>query len=217
MMHEPTTATDDTFGESALLFARVLNGKGGGRPIDWEELQQWQPAHEDEVLWMHLRRSAPGVYGWLQAVMGVTEPTAELLTSDSTRPRAFREGDTLVATLRGINFNPGAEPEDMVSMQFWCDGKRLVSSSVDLTLKSWSLPGLQPLEAFAGQPELTSALAFSDAENLVAARMDGSLGEIRLKAREVAEGPAGESVGSVRSDQSVRFPISKFSCPTLSP
>jgi zinc transporter len=32
-----------------------------------------------------------------------------------------------VATLRGINFNPGAEPEDMVSMQLWSDGKRVVT------------------------------------------------------------------------------------------
>src|SRR5690606_24997383 len=55
------------------------------------------------------------------------EPTAELLTSDDTRPRAFREGDALVATLRAINVNPGADPEDMVSMQLWCDGTRLVT------------------------------------------------------------------------------------------
>jgi zinc transporter len=59
--------------------------------------------------------------------LGIPEPTAELLTSDATRPRAFREGEALVATLRGINFNPGAEPEDMVSMQLWCDGTRLIT------------------------------------------------------------------------------------------
>ena len=32
-----------------------------------------------------------------------------------------------MATLRGINFNPGAAPEDMVSMQLWSDGTRLVT------------------------------------------------------------------------------------------
>jgi zinc transporter len=48
-----------------------------------------------------------------------------MLTSDDSRPRAFREGQALVATLRGVNFNPGAEPEDMVSIQVWSDGARV--------------------------------------------------------------------------------------------
>jgi zinc transporter len=72
-------------------------------------------------------RTVEGVRAWLIEGLGIPEPTAELLTSDATRPRAFREGEALVATLRGINFNPGAEPEDMVSMQLWCDGTRLVT------------------------------------------------------------------------------------------
>ena len=76
---------------------------------------------------MHLCRNTPGVYEWLQGHVGIPEPTAELLTSDETRPRAFREGNALVATLRGINFNPGAEPEDMISMQVWSDGVRLIT------------------------------------------------------------------------------------------
>jgi len=122
-MNDPTEVETGT----PLLFARVLDGKGGGRAIDWAGIQQWQPEPGGKVLWMHLCRSVPGVYEWLQKQLGISEPTAELLTSDRTRPRAFREGNTLVATLRGINFNPGAEPEDMVSMQVWSDGVRLIT------------------------------------------------------------------------------------------
>ena len=115
--------TDD----GPLLFGRVLDGKGGGRPIDWAGVQHWQPGAPDEVLWIHLCRNREGVQHWLETKLDIPEPTAELLTSDATRPRAFRESGALVATLRGINFNPGAEPEDMVSMQLWCDGGRLVT------------------------------------------------------------------------------------------
>ena len=121
------TIATDTEPDTPLLFARVLDGTGGGEAIDWPTLQQWQPGPGGQVLWMHLCRNQPGVYEWLQSHVGIPEPTAELLTSDETRPRAFREGNTLVATLRGINFNPGAEPEDMISMQFWSDGHRLVT------------------------------------------------------------------------------------------
>ena len=116
--------TDD---ECPMLFGRVLDGRGGGRSIEWEDVAHWRPDATGRMLWIHLCRNRPGVYDWLQDALGIPEPTAELLTSDATRPRAFREGDALVATLRGINFNPGAEPEDMVSMQLWSDGARVVT------------------------------------------------------------------------------------------
>lgn len=126
-MISPIEQNDETQGAGALLFARVLDGKGGGRPIGWDDLLRWQPCAPGEVLWAHLVRSEPGVFEMLHDGLGIPEPTAELLTSDATRPRAFREGETLVATLRGINFNPGAEPEDMVSLQLWSDGHRVIT------------------------------------------------------------------------------------------
>lgn len=122
-MEEP----DDDHMHMPLLFGRVLDGEGGGRPLDWDEVQDWEPEPGGEVLWIHLKRTHPGVQSWLQDKLAIPEPIAELLTSDSTRPRAFRDGNTLVATLRGINFNPGAEPEDMLSMQLWTDGRRIVT------------------------------------------------------------------------------------------
>jgi zinc transporter len=126
-MDENISATDDETAEGALLFGRVLDGRGGGRPIGWEEAQGWQPRAPGEVLWLHLCRTEPGVREWLEGELGIPKPTAELLTGNANRPRAFRDGQVLVATLRGINFNPEAQPEDMVSMQLWCDGKRLVT------------------------------------------------------------------------------------------
>ncbi|GGC33827.1 transporter [Novosphingobium marinum] len=126
-METMSAAANDPEADTPMLFGRVLDGRGGGRPVTWDEAREWRPGKPGEVLWVHLCRDRPGVMEWLEDELRVPEPTAELLTSDETRPRAFREGNTLVATLRGINFNPGAEPEDMVSLQVWCDGKRLVT------------------------------------------------------------------------------------------
>ncbi|MBX7542077.1 zinc transporter ZntB [Qipengyuania sphaerica] len=123
-MSEPT---DHAETRTPLLFGRVLDGQGGAREIGWEEAQDWQPGAPGEVLWLHICRTRAGVRDWLEEQLHIPEPTAELLTSDQTRPRAFAEGETLVGTLRGINFNPGAEPEDMISMQLWCDGRRLIT------------------------------------------------------------------------------------------
>lgn len=125
-MDEQQPRPDECEFETPMLFGRVLDGRGAGRPVTWEEARSWQPDGDGEVLWVHLCRNRPGVEEWL-AELAIPEPTRELLVSDKTRPRAFREAETLVATLRGINFNPEAEPEDMLSMQLWCDGKRLLT------------------------------------------------------------------------------------------
>ncbi|MFB0612464.1 zinc transporter ZntB [Aurantiacibacter poecillastricola] len=112
--------------DGPMLFGRVLDGKGGGRVIGWGAARSWKPEAPGEVLWLHVCRNKPGVQEWLDS-LGIPEPTAELLVSDETRPRALREGNALVATLRGINFNPGAEPEDMIALQVWSDGDRVIT------------------------------------------------------------------------------------------
>lgn len=120
--------TDEHADDLPLLFGRVLDGKGGARPLDWAQVQEWRAeVAPEEVLWVHLKRSEPGVEEWLRNKLGISEPSAELLVSSDNRPRAFREGDALVATLRAVNFNPGAAPEDMVSLQLWSDGRCVVT------------------------------------------------------------------------------------------
>ena len=154
-----------------MLFGRVLDGKGGGREITWDEAQDWSPGQPGEVMWVHLCRSRPGVAEWLEHGIGMPEPTAELLTSDQTRPRAFREGNALVATLRGINFNPGAQPEDMVSMQLWCDGSRVVT----LRRNALQTPRITLAEIDRGQgPCDAGALVTSLVEHMIA-RMSSSI------------------------------------------
>ena len=166
-----TLPTDENQPEGPMLFGRVLDGAGGGRPIGWPEACDWQPARPGEVLWVHLCRDRPGVTEWLDGQLHLPEPTVELLTSDETRPRAFREGETLVATLRGINFNPGAEPEDMISMQLWCDGARLVT----LRRHPVQTPRVTLAEIDAGRgPGDAGALITSLVEHMIA-RMSQSI------------------------------------------
>lgn len=122
-----TAIAADAVPECPLIFGRVLDGKGGAREIGWDEAQGWKPAHPDEVLWLHMHRGCPDLREWLAATFDIAEPTTALLTSDQTRPRAYRENGALVATLRDLNYNAGAEPEDMVSMQLLSDGHRIVT------------------------------------------------------------------------------------------
>jgi len=119
--------TDQVDLDGPLLFGRVLDGKGGGRRIDWKDVFGWTPAHPGEVLWVHLDRTVAEAAEWLAGDLKLPTRTVEVLVSNETRPRAFTEDNTLIAILRGINFNPGAQPEDMIAMQMWSDGMRVVT------------------------------------------------------------------------------------------
>ena len=110
-----------------LVFGCVLDGSGGCRMIAWDAVQDWQPAHDAEVLWLHLDRTAEGAADWMRMMLPASEATIDVLISNETRPRVFREGDGLVGVLRGINFNPGDEPEDMIAMQVWAEKTRVVT------------------------------------------------------------------------------------------
>lgn len=122
-----TTQAEDPPPDGPLLFGGVLDGKGGCTPVDWETARGWSHNGGSETLWLHLDRVYDGLEPWLEDNLDLNVATAELLLSNETRPRAFREDDALITVLRGINFNPGADPEDMIAMQIWCDGKRLIT------------------------------------------------------------------------------------------
>lgn len=171
---DDTTSLDIGDEDGPLLYGRVLDGKGGGRTIGWDEARRWKPAERGEVLWVHLHRGKPGVAEWLGKGLAIPEPTAELLVSNNTRPRAFREGNALVATLRCINFNPGADPEDMVSMQLWSDGTRVVT----LRREPLQTPRETLAEIDSGNgPVDAGALITALTENMIA-RMNRSIVEM---------------------------------------
>ncbi len=54
----------------------------------------------------------------------------DALTAPETRPRCSAHGDGLLVNLRGVNLNPGAEPEDMVSLRLWVTGAGVISAQI---------------------------------------------------------------------------------------
>ncbi|MFI8743742.1 zinc transporter ZntB [Pseudomonas sp. NPDC077186] len=113
--------------QSALLHAFVLDGRGGARSIAGEELDGLQLA-EQESLWLHWDRSQPQAQHWLRAHSGLDEFSCDLLLEENTRPRLLPlPDDELLLFLRGVNRNPGAEPEDMVSVRIFADARRVIS------------------------------------------------------------------------------------------
>ena len=113
--------------DSALLHAFVLDGRGGARSISRDELDSLQLG-EQESLWLHWDRSQEQAQRWLRENSGLDEFACGLLLEENTRPRLLPlPGNELLVFLRGVNRNPGAEPEDMVSVRIFADARRVIS------------------------------------------------------------------------------------------
>ena len=110
-----------------LVHALVLDGKGGARSIARTELDDLQ-LQPQESLWLHWDRSHPQTQTWLRKSSGLSEFACDLLLEENTRPRLLPLPDAeLLLFLRGINLNPGAEPEDMVSVRIFAAANRVIS------------------------------------------------------------------------------------------
>ena len=110
--------------KSGLVFSYILN-KGAGQPIDWRQADQWGP--EQGLLWLHLDYAEQGARKWLVEKSGIDPVSCEALLAEETRPRIVAAADALLLILRGVNCNPGADPEDMVSIRFWFERDRIIS------------------------------------------------------------------------------------------
>lgn len=111
---------------NGLIAAYILDGKGGGHAIGWQEIHNWKEG--DGILWMHLDYTTTDCEKWLKEESKLGELVVSALTSDDPRPRSAVMKDGLLVVLRGVNMNPGADPEDMVSIRLWVNGNRIVST-----------------------------------------------------------------------------------------
>lgn len=110
-----------------LLHAFVLDGQGGARSLEWDQLEVLELA-EQESLWLHWDRAHPQTAAWLRAQSGLSEFSCDLLLEENTRPRLLTLPEhELLLFLRGVNLNPGADPEDMVSVRIFADARRVIS------------------------------------------------------------------------------------------
>jgi zinc transporter len=109
-----------------LVAAYRLNGEGGGETLDWKQLEAG--GVHDESLWIHLDYSCTETRHWLEEHSGLDAFAIDALLAEETRPRCTLIQGNLLLILRGVNMNPGSNPEDMVSIRIWSDGRRIIST-----------------------------------------------------------------------------------------
>ena len=167
--------------EDGLIRAFRLDGRGGGEPLaTWEQL----PADADKKgLWVHMKRGVEPAAAWLRDASGLRPLIQEALAAEETRPRCLAIDSGILLNLRGVNLNPGSEPEDMVSIRLWLEKDRIVSSR---TRRLTAIEDIrQALEAGRG-PEDTGAFVVMLAERLTA-RMDPVIDALQDQLDELEE------------------------------
>jgi zinc transporter len=60
--------------------------------------------------------------------IGLDEHVIETLSALETRPRMTMLGGGVLINLRGVNTNPGSDPEDMISLRVWFSDKTIVTA-----------------------------------------------------------------------------------------
>lgn len=80
---------------------------------------------QDGFDWIHMRRDTGDIRAALTA-MGLDDVVIGALTAEETRPRCTVHDAGVLLVLRGVNLNPGAAPEDMVSVRLWLEDRRVV-------------------------------------------------------------------------------------------
>ncbi len=110
--------------EDCLLWSYRLDGEGGGR-------QQGRHAEGNEGApgfdWFHLRSDEPASISWMQE-MNLDPHVIEALSAEETRPRMAQLADGILVNLRGVNRNPGADPEDMIAIRLWFNRDMIVTA-----------------------------------------------------------------------------------------
>lgn len=131
-MSNQAAATD------GLIHAVALDGKGGGQDVTWEQLELPRPAGSGP-LWVHIDYTSKRARRWLRSQCGADAVICSALLSEDTRPGVRQFEDGLLVNMRGVNLNPGSDPEDMVSVRLWLTNERIVSTRRRRVLATRSL------------------------------------------------------------------------------
>ncbi len=112
--------------EHALVCAYLLDGNGGAKEIGWDDVHAW--SKDQGILWVHLDYASQKAKHWLLKESGLDKVTVRAMIADESRPRSIISPAGALVFLRGVNTNPGQDPEDMVSVRIWVDEHRIITA-----------------------------------------------------------------------------------------
>lgn len=111
---------DATDSDSGLIAGIGLGDAAGTQTLNWSDLANGRP-DGFHLCWLHLDQKEEMSRNWIKQKAGLPQIAADALIAEETRPRVQRFDQGVLIVLRGVNLNPGADPEDMVSLRIWIE------------------------------------------------------------------------------------------------
>ena len=117
------TTKNGNSSNTAVIWNYRLDGTGGGKQ---QESYPDMRVDSGGFDWLHFRSDDPGSIDYMRD-MSLNPKLIEALSADETRPRMQLLEDGVLINLRGVNTNPGADPEDMVAIRVWFNGRVILT------------------------------------------------------------------------------------------
>ncbi|MEM9599914.1 MAG: zinc transporter ZntB [Pseudomonadota bacterium] len=109
---------------SGILHAWKIDANGAASPATRDDFDD---PLEDGYYWYHFDRNDPATQALFDADEGVDVIATRNLLAADTRPRTIVRGQDVLINLRGVNLNPGADPEDMIPLRFFVQAGRVIT------------------------------------------------------------------------------------------
>lgn len=117
------SARGQTVDRPSILAVR-LDGAGGAVGID-----PLEAARPEVPAWVHIDFADPQAADWAWEQSGLDPVVVGPMLDMESRPRALQHGNGMLLMLRGVNLNPGARLEDMISVRIWLEPGRVITAA----------------------------------------------------------------------------------------
>ncbi|MGD9153774.1 MAG: zinc transporter ZntB [Gammaproteobacteria bacterium] len=107
-----------------ITFAFDFDNNGGASVVDLDVKQ-----NDAQTRWIHIGLLDDTTKAWLKDKSGLNVLVCEAMLAKETRPRLMVSNGGVLIILRSINFHPGDEPDDMLSMRIWVEKNRIITAS----------------------------------------------------------------------------------------
>ncbi|AJQ97732.1 zinc transporter ZntB [Gynuella sunshinyii] len=157
--------------DQGLVYAGLLN-QPEVQFKDWQTLNQWQPG--SGIIWVHLDINCQDARDWLLMHSQLNDYAIDALLTEETRPRMEPHKGSICMALRGINLNPGEDPEDMVAIRVYADAQRVI------TARRRRLHSIQTIMNLLGQEDAptTTAGFINELINQLTARLEETIDSV---------------------------------------
>ncbi|MBU2878816.1 MULTISPECIES: zinc transporter ZntB [Aliiglaciecola] len=111
--------------QTSLIWSLFVDEKGVSS--DGKTADIFTPEISAGYNWVHLQADTLDAWDTMKG-LGLSDVICDSLSALETRPRALLQDNGILIYLRGINYNPDSELEDMVSLRIWFNDHHVVTA-----------------------------------------------------------------------------------------